>query len=147
MRPMSEICLYTDGGSRNNPGPGAIGIVILDPLGNELQTHAEIIGDCTNNRAEYKALIKGLQLAAGHTRSKVNCFLDSELVVKQMTGIYRLKDPTLRDLFQEVKDAERAFREIIYQHVPRTNQYIQKADKLLNDAFDGKYRPAPVVLH
>ena len=107
MPPMSEVRLYTDGGCRGNSGPGAIGIILLDAAGIELLTHAEVIGDCTNNRAEYKALIEGLHIAAGHTRTKVNCFLDSELVVKQMTGIYRLKDRTLLDLFQEVKDAER----------------------------------------
>ena len=128
-----------------NPGPGAIGIVLLDAFGNELGIHAEVIGDCTNNRAEYKALIKGLHLAAGHTRTKLNCFLDSELVVKQMIGIYRLKDKTLLDLFQEVKDAERAFKDVIYQHVPRTNQYIQKADKALNETFEGRFS-VPVTI-
>jgi ribonuclease HI len=137
---ISEIRLYTDGGCRGNPGPGAIGIIILDDQNTELHQHAECIGDCTNNRAEYKALIKGLNLSAQHTRKKVCCFLDSEIVVKQMTGVYRLKNDTLRGLFLEVKEAEQMFDEVIYQHVPRTNQYIKKADRLVNEAFEGRFR-------
>jgi ribonuclease HI len=139
MPSINEVRLYTDGGCRGNPGPGAIGLVILDVQNNELRVHSEIIGECTNNRAEYKALIRGLGFCAGYTRRKVCCFLDSELVVRQMTGVYRLKDAVLRGLFQEVKNAELPFDEVIYQHVPRTNQYIRKADRLLNEAFEGRF--------
>src|SRR5437867_899709 len=121
MTYINEIRLYTDGGCRGNPGPGAIGILILDPQNNELESHAEVIGNCTNNRAEYKALIKGLGLAAKYTRRKVCCFLDSELVVNHMNGLYRLKNDPLRELFHEVKKAEQAFDEVVYQQVPRIN--------------------------
>jgi ribonuclease HI len=139
MPPINEVRLYTDGGCRGNPGPGAIGIIILDQQNNELHRHAEIIGECTNNRAEYKALIKGLRLCAAYTRRKVCCFLDSELVVKQMNGVYRLKEPVLRELFLEAKALEQPFDEVIYQHVPRTNQQIRKADRLVNEAFEGRF--------
>lgn len=137
---ISEIRLYTDGGCRGNPGPGAIGIIILDDQNTELHAHAECIGNCTNNRAEYRALIKGLDLSAKYTRKRVCCFLDSELVVNHMTGTWRLKDDTLRELFHQVKKAEQVFEEVIYQHVRRTNQYITKADRILNDAFEGRFR-------
>lgn len=140
---INELRLYTDGGCRGNPGPGAIGILILDFQNNELHSHAEVIGNCTNNRAEYTALIKGLDLCAKYTRRKVYCFLDSELVVNHMNGVYRLKDDSLRELFYNVKRSEQAFAEVIYQQVPRTNNYIRKADRLLNEAFEGRFPGVP----
>ena len=132
---IDAVKLFTDGGCRGNPGPGAIGIIILDGDNTELHSHAECIGSTTNNRAEYHALIKGLRLCAKHTRGRVTCYLDSELVVRQMNGVYRLKNEELLGLFQKVKDLERVFSEVIYQHVNRTNQFIKKADRLLNEAF------------
>ncbi len=78
------VTVYTDGACSGNPGPGAIGIIILDESNQEVATFKECIGDTTNNRAEYIALIKGLDLAAGICRKKVICFTDSELMVKQL---------------------------------------------------------------
>ena len=124
------IRLYTDGACSGNPGPGAIGIVILDEQNQELETHKECLGHTTNNRAEYHALIKGLDIAAKHCRKKVLCFLDSDIVVKQLNGQYRLKNDELRKLFHAVKDKERAFEEVIYTHVHRTNSFIKRADSL-----------------
>jgi len=135
---IDEVKLYTDGGCRGNPGPGAIGILIMDSDRNELRTYAGCVGQTTNNRAEYLALIKGLNLCSKHTRGRVVCYLDSELVVKQLTGDYRLKNDELRELFHQVKDRERVFSSVVYQHVFRNNQYIQKVDRLLNNAFDGR---------
>jgi len=135
---IDRVKLFTDGGCRGNPGPGAIGMIILDVDNTELHTHAECIGNTTNNRAEYHALIKGLRLCAKYTRGRVTCYLDSELVVRQMNGVYRLKNEELLALFQKVKDLERVFTEVIYQHVNRTNQFIKKADRLLNEAFEGR---------
>jgi len=135
---MNIVKVFTDGGSRGNPGPGAIGVIILDEQNNEIEKFKECIGHTTNNRAEYCALIKGLDLAAKHTRDTVSCHLDSELVVKQMEGAWRLKNNELRNLFSEVKDKERPFKKVIYTHVRRTNPSIQKADKLLNEALDGR---------
>lgn len=135
---IDRVKLFTDGGCRGNPGPGAIGMIILDVDNTELHTHAECIGNTTNNRAEYHALIKGLRLCAKYTRGRVTCYSDSELVVKQMNGDYRLKNEELLALFQKVKDLERVFTEVIYQHVNRTNQFIKKADRLLNEAYEGR---------
>ena len=135
---MKELKLFTDGGCRGNPGPGAIGIVILDEGNNEIQSFKTCIGHTTNNRAEYHALIKGLALVASHTHGTVNCYLDSELVVNQMLGCWRLKNEELRVLYHEAKHREQMFRKVIYNHVRRSNPTIQKADKLLNEALDGR---------
>ena len=130
--------VYTDGGSRGNPGPGAIGIVFFNENKEKIAEYKECIGDCTNNQAEYKALIKALELATAHCRKTIMCFLDSELVVKQLSGAYKIKNEKLRELFYILKDRERAFDKIVYNHTKRTNQFILYADKLVNDALDSK---------
>ena len=132
------LYIYSDGGSRGNPGAGAIGIIFLDENKKKIGQNKEVIGEVTNNQAEYKALIKALELATSYCRYKIVCFLDSELVVKQITGQYRIKNEKLRDLFYQVKEKEKAFQEVVYNHVKRNNQYIQQADKLVNDALNGR---------
>ena len=138
MALIDQVKLFTDGGSRGNPGPGAIGILALDRDNAELGSEAECIGHCTNNQAEYRALIRGLDFVAQFTRHQVLCFSDSDLLVKQMTGVWRLKNARLRELFHEVKDRERVFETVTYQHVPRTHQQIRRVDRLLNEAFEGR---------
>ncbi|MEN6615144.1 MAG: ribonuclease HI family protein [Syntrophorhabdus sp.] len=136
---FDQIHLYTDGGSKGNPGPGSIGVVIYDVNNNLLYEFSECIGHCTNNQSEYRALIKGLDICARYTRKRITVFSDSELVVKHMNGVYRLKNDDLRSLFQEVKDRERVFETVVYQHVKRTsNQRIKRADELLNQAHAGR---------
>ena len=135
---MNLVNLFTDGGCRGNPGPGAIGIVIFDSVNNLLYEHSECIGNTTNNRAEYMALIKGLDLCAKFTRRKVCCYCDSELVVNQMSGVWKLKNDELRALFHKVRTNAQVFTEVTFQHVNRTNQNIKKADRLLNNAFEGR---------
>jgi len=137
MAYIGKIHLYTDGGSKGNPGAGSIGIVICTDSNKILHEFSECIGHCTNNQAEYKALIKGLDLSAKYTRVEVVCFSDSELLVKHMNGEYRLKNDTLRELFHEVNKNAGVFKNITYQHVKRTHQKIQRADKLLNYAHNG----------
>jgi ribonuclease HI len=133
---IDKIYLYTDGGSRGNPGPAAIGISIYDEERNLLQDHKECIGEATNNTAEYKALIKALELATAHCRREINCFLDSELVVRQLNGSYRIKAPHLRDLFYDIKQKEKAFDKVTYNHTNRDNRYIMNSDRLVNEALD-----------
>lgn len=135
---ISTLYVYSDGGSRGNPGPGAIGIVFFDQDKNKIDEYNGCIGECTNNQAEYRALIKALELATAHCRKEIMCFLDSELVVKQLSGAYRIKNEKLRELFYVLKDKEKAFDKVVYNHTKRTNQFIQEADKLVNDALDGK---------
>lgn len=133
---MSKIFIHADGGSRKNPGAAAIGIVIFDENQKELETYRECIGNTTNNVAEYKALIKALQLAAKYTREEVHIFMDSELIINQVSGMYRIKSPKLFSLFQQVKDYERAFIKVVYTYIPRSNKYQSIADKLVNEALD-----------
>lgn len=133
-----RVKLFTDGGCRGNPGPGAIGFIITDENNIVLEEFAECIGRPTNNRAEYLALIKGLDCAARHTRGAVKCFLDSELVINQISGVWRLKNDELRRLFFNVEEKKQAFREVIFTHVRRTNQQIRKVDRLLNRALEGR---------
>lgn len=135
---IDTVNLFIDGGCRGNPGPGAIGVVIKSSDNRLLHEFSDVIGHSTNNQAEYHALIKGLDLCAKYTRREVHCFSDSQLLINQMTGIWRLKNDALRELFQKVKDRERAFSAVIYQHVSRDNPNIKKADKILNDAFEGR---------
>jgi ribonuclease HI len=133
MAYFEQINLFTDGGSKGNPGPGSIGIVVCDGNNSVLYEYSECIGHCTNNQAEYRALIKGLDLCALYTRKRITAFSDSELMIKHMHGVYRLKNMALRSLFQEVKDRERIFESLVYQHVKRdANQRIKRADELLN---------------
>ncbi len=131
------VKVYTDGACRGNPGSGAIGILISDGEGNVLNQYKECIGDCTNNIAEYAALSKGLDLAVKHTRKKVEVYSDSKLVVHQMSGVWRIKKPHLKSLFDEVKQKEARFDKVIYNHLRRENKFIQQADQMANDALDG----------
>ncbi len=136
---FSQICLFTDGGCKGNPGPGSIGIVVCDENNHVLYEFSECIGHCTNNQAEYRAVIKGLDLCAKYTRKKIITYKDSKLVVNQMSGSYRLKNDDLRLLFQQVKDRERVYESVVYQHVNRdSNQRIKRADELLNLAYAGR---------
>ena len=131
------VKVYTDGACRGNPGSGAIGVLILDCEGNALDQHKECIGDCTNNIAEYAALSKGLDLAVKYTRKKVEVYSDSKLVTHQMRGEWRIKQPHLKTLFNEVKRKEAQFENVNYNHLPRTNEFIKQADQMANDALDG----------
>ena len=134
---IEHVKLFTDGGCRGNPGPGAIAALVMDEQNNELGLSSGCIGNTTNNRAEYRALIAGLELCARHTRRRVTCYTDSQLVVNHMNGTWRLKNDELRKLFQKVKDCERVFDEVGYTHVSRTNSFIKKVDRALNEAFEG----------
>jgi ribonuclease HI len=129
--------LYTDGGARGNPGPGGIGVLLCDAEDQEIMRHKDRIGPATNNIAEYCALIAGLELARAHHATEVQCSLDSELVVKQMRGEYKVKNENMKKLFFEVKAGERYFKRVTYMHLPRTHAKMRIADRLVNQALDG----------
>lgn len=131
-----QISLYTDGGARGNPGHAGVGCVLFNSSGDVIKSEGEYIGETTNNVAEYRGLIKGLKLALGVEAVEVNCYLDSELVVKQLNGEYRVKDANLRKLFDEVLLLKSRFKDISFNHVPRSENKI--ADKLVNEAIDKK---------
>lgn len=127
--------LFTDGGSRGNPGEAAIGCVLMDPLtGKILKEHKEAIGTQTNNVAEYRALIAGLALALKFHPNRLVCHLDSELIVKQLSGAYKVKMPTLQPLIEEIRELATEFPEVSYSHIPRAEN--RRADRLVNDALD-----------
>ena len=125
---------YTDGGSRSNPGPAAIGAVVFDPSGGVVKEISEYIGTATNNVAEYRALIAALQAAKAVGVDHIICHLDSEFVVKQMKGEYRVKSPDMKPLFAEALKWARQFSEIQFVHVRREQN--THADRLVNAALD-----------
>lgn len=125
--------LFTDGGSRGNPGPAGIGGVLYE--NNKLiDKFSEYIGATTNNQAEYRALLSGLELAKKHKVDILECFLDSELVVKQLKKEYRVKDKDLAVLFVKVWNISLDFKKITFTHVMREKN--QEADMLVNIALD-----------
>lgn len=129
-----KIKIFTDGGARGNPGPAAIGIVIKDDKDKIIKEYAEYIGETTNNQAEYKALLKGLELAKEFKAQEIICYLDSELVTKQMKQEYRVRDKDLQPLFIKVWNAAIGFKKIGYQHISRSLN--KEADQLLNIELD-----------
>ena len=132
--------IYTnsDGGARGNPGPGAIGVIVRKD-GEILTKYSSKIGKfVTNNVAEYEALIKALELASKRTKNELTCILDSELVVKQLLGEYRVRNPKLLELFLKVQKLQENFNKIKYLHVSRWNKFQQIADELVNEELDRK---------
>lgn len=132
---MSKLVIYTDGASRGNPGPAGIGIVICNETGEVIREYGAFIGIATNNVAEYQALIKALELARGFHASEVACFSDSELMVKQLNGEYTIKNPRLQELLLHVREKEKLFRTVSYQHASREDTCIMRADQLANRAL------------
>jgi ribonuclease HI len=133
--------IFTDGGSRGNPGEAAVGIVIYDETGTIHEKIGKKIGLQTNNFAEYTALLIAFQTVEDQYKDKtcemkIDFVLDSELVVKQLKGEYKVKDTTLSQLYQQTKRHEKNFKEIAYYHVKR--ELNKMADKLVNEALDNK---------
>ena len=128
--------MFSDGGARGNPGPAAIGVLVCDEKGEPLREHHETIGETTNNVAEYRAVLKGLELAWELGMEEVEYFVDSLLVASQLSGVYRIKATHLKDLFLRVKEREKNFQKVVYRQVPRTHEKIKWADRLVNQALD-----------
>jgi len=126
--------LYSDGACRGNPGAGGAGAVITDAAGLVVWQGSEYLGVCTNNIAEYKALILGLKGALAHGYKKLDVYMDSELLAKQINGSYRVKNENLKILMQEVRSLLSSFEEIHVKHVLRCHN--AEADKLANLAID-----------
>jgi ribonuclease HI len=135
---MVKIKLFTDGAARGNPGPSGIGVVIQ--ANGSKKTYREFIGYATNNEAEYKALIFGLQkikLLYGKTKSKnlsIECYLDSELVVKQLNHLYKVNDENIQKNFLILWNLTIDYKETSYTHIPREKN--SEADRLANLALD-----------
>jgi probable phosphoglycerate mutase len=129
-----KALLYTDGGARGNPGPAAYGYVLEAEDGTVLDERGERIGIATNNVAEYSGLVAGLARALELSVSEVEVRSDSELLVKQMTGVYRIKNEALRVLSLEASRLARQLERVEYVHVRRDKNEL--ADRLVNEALD-----------
>ncbi len=132
----TSLRIYSDGASRGNPGPAAIALKIVDAQGHVLKKAAKYLGNRTNNEAEYEALIAALGFAQRFTTDRVQCFLDSELVVKQLNGQYRVRNPRLETLWLKVRELQHHFQEARFHHIPRTEENIAEVDKLANRVLD-----------
>ncbi len=133
--------IYADGASRGNPGAAAAAAVLLDSEGNELGRSQIFLGNDTNNAAEYQGLRLGLLLADQLDKRRIACRLDSELVVKQMRGEYRIRNPRLRVIAQTVRELCARFDHVEFVHVRRSRNAV--ADGLANAAIDA-YQAAEI---
>ncbi|PIR26065.1 MAG: ribonuclease H [Deltaproteobacteria bacterium CG_4_10_14_0_2_um_filter_43_8] len=129
-----ELTIYTDGAARGNPGPAAAGAILFDAEGETLGTVSEYLGETTNNQAEYRALVLALEKAKSLGGKKLKIFADSELMVKQVNGVYRVKHDDLKPLFQKVLQLLDSFETFSLEHVRREKN--KDADRLANLALD-----------
>ncbi len=130
---------YADGASRGNPGPAAIGAVLLDEAGREVYTISKPIGVATNNQAEYRAAIAAVEAALALGARRLELRMDSELVVRQLQHRYRVRDPVLRRLFARLVELRRRFQEFTVKAIPRAEN--RRADALANRALDRAPEP------
>lgn len=140
MIKMSEFqnraVIYTDGGSRGNPGPGALGVVIADELGKTLKEYSHYLGEVTNNQAEYEAVIFALQKAKQLRIKKIELRIDSELIGRQLLGEYKIKDSGLQPLFIKVWNLRLDYDSVDVKIIRREQN--KAADKLVNKELDGR---------
>ena len=135
-----KIIIYTDGGSRGNPGPAALGVVIQDAKGNLIKEYGEALGVKTNNEAEYSAVISALQKIKalyGKEKTKkmlIDMRMDSELVCRQLNGEYKMEAESLFGLFIKIWNLKMDFGQVAFSHVPREKN--KAADRMVNEALD-----------
>jgi ribonuclease HI len=133
---VNTVTIFTDGAARGNPGPAAIGAVIKDEKGKVVATISRCLGTTTNNQAEYRAVIAALEKAAGLGARQVALYSDSELVVKQINGYYKIKQAALRPLYQEVVKLAGMLESFKIAYIPRERN--KAADSLANKALDNQ---------
>ncbi|PIT95015.1 ribonuclease H [Candidatus Falkowbacteria bacterium CG10_big_fil_rev_8_21_14_0_10_39_9] len=129
-----KLIIYTDGGARGNPGPSGIGVVVYNEQRELVREYSDFLGIATNNQAEYKAVILALKKSQELGGEELHFYLDSELVVKQLRGEYKVKNKDLASLFLEIHNLAINFQKISYTHVRR--ELNQEADRLANEAMD-----------
>ncbi len=132
---MDRLTVNVDGGARGNPGPAALGVVVRDADGVVLEEIGRRIGRASNNVAEYRALLAGIERAAALGARELDLVADSELVVRQVKGEYKVKDAALRELYAQVRLALQPFDRWSIRHVRREENAA--ADRLVNEALDG----------
>ena len=129
-----KLILHVDGGARGNPGPAAIGVVVSNPGGEQIDEISERIGEATNNVAEYRAVLRALERARELGATEVEIIGDSELVARQLSGVYKVKHPAMRPLYEQAAAALRGFDRWSVRTVPRADN--ARADSLVNAALD-----------
>ena len=140
MRKQEKLIVYTDGGSRGNPGPAALGVVIKDAAGHIIKSYGEALGRMTNNEAEYGAVVfalKKIRALFGKKETKlmsVEMRLDSELVTRQLKGEYKIEEERLSHFFIKIWNLKMDFGGVSFRHVPRDEN--RDADRLVNEALD-----------
>jgi ribonuclease HI len=132
---MARFTVNVDGGARGNPGPAAIGVVLRDEGGQVVESVGETIGSATNNVAEYRALLRGIELARAHGATHLELVGDSELVVRQIEGRYKVKNAGMKELYAQAKAALAELDNWSIRHVKRAQN--ADADALVNEALDG----------
>jgi len=144
LRFMKKIIIYTDGGSRGNPGPSAVGVVFCNEKGEVIKKYSEEIGEATNNEAEYKAVIfslKKFKALFGNklaSQSEIELRADSELLIKQLNGEYKILEPKIQSLFLTAWNLKLDFKKIKFKIIPREKN--KTADRLVNEALDAKQK-------
>lgn len=131
---MDKLDIFSDGGSRRNPGPAAVGFVLKNKEGEVVERGGKFLGRATNNEAEYLALIAGLEAAQKRRTQEVVCYLDSLLVVRQLNGEYQVKEPRLQALLLKVRGHQKNFRQSSFCHIPRAENC--EADKIVNEILN-----------
>lgn len=131
-----KLITYTDGGARGNPGPAGIGVVIKNVDGDIIESYGKYIGHQTNNVAEYTALLEAVISAQKLGATDLVCYLDSELVVKQMNRVYKVKNQNLASIFIKIWNLSQTFNSIVFKHVRREKN--KEADALVNEALDAQ---------
>ncbi|OGH82730.1 MAG: hypothetical protein A2301_01365 [Candidatus Magasanikbacteria bacterium RIFOXYB2_FULL_40_13] len=129
-----KLILYADGGARGNPGPAATGVIIKNEKGEILSAYGEYLGKQTNNFAEYSAIISGLKKAQELGADEIDCLLDSKLVVEQLNGNWKVKEPTLQKLFIQAWNETQKFKKVKIRHTLRENN--KEADVEVNKILD-----------
>lgn len=138
-----QAILFTDGASKGNPGHSGVGCVLKDRDGKNLDTFSEYIGETTNNVAEYKAVINGLQMALNRGIKRLVCVTDSNLVVEQISGKYKIKAPHLKILLRETLEIANKFDKIEFNWIPREQN--QEADELSKAPIENHLKENPVL--
>jgi ribonuclease HI len=131
-----RLNVYSDGGSRGNPGLAAAAYLILTATGTVAKSDSRFLGKRTNNQAEYEALNAALEVAAALGGDEVVCHLDSELVCRQLTGEYKVKNIDLQALWRRTQELKRHFQVVRFVNVPREDRWIREADRLVNERLD-----------
>ncbi|MBI4056000.1 MAG: ribonuclease HI family protein [Elusimicrobia bacterium] len=131
-----KLKIFIDGASRGNPGPGSVGVVIQDARGKVVREFGKCLGFCTNNVAEYTAFLTALETAKNLKGTELSIYSDSQLLVRQFEGSYRIKKPELAQFMQKIRQWVRHFKKVSLTHIPREQN--KSADHMANQALDGE---------